>query len=95
MNTVVAESGVTFDARFFSQNVIVLSFEVADNLTEAEWYNINQWSLGSPNYCNNLPSLIVNLISKTRGINNGQRNACSLFVQFQFYKYMVRASHLT
>jgi hypothetical protein len=35
VDTVVAESGVTFDAGFFSQNVIVLSFEVADNLTEA------------------------------------------------------------
>jgi hypothetical protein len=48
MNTVVAESGVTFDAGLFSQNVVVLSFEVADNLTEAEWYNVNLWNLRLP-----------------------------------------------
>jgi hypothetical protein len=48
MNTIVAESGVTFDAGFFGQNVIVLSFEVADNLTEAKWYNVNQWNLRLP-----------------------------------------------
>ena len=95
VNTVVAESGVTFDARLFSQNIVVLSFEVADNLTEAEWDSVNHWNLGSLNYCNNLPGLIVNLIAKPRGINNGQRNARSLFVQFQFYDYMVRSCHLT
>jgi hypothetical protein len=71
VNTVVAESGIAFDAGFFSQNVVVLSFEVADNLTEAVWYHVNQWSLRSPNYHNDLPCLIVNLIAKPRSINNG------------------------
>jgi hypothetical protein len=35
MDTVIAESGVTFDTGFFSQDVVVLPFEIADNLTEA------------------------------------------------------------
>jgi len=47
--------------------------------------------LGYPDCCNNVPGFIVNLIAKPRGVNNGQGNARSLFVQFQFYEYMVKA----
>ena len=43
----------------------------------------------------NVPGLVVDLITKPRGINNGQRNACSLFVQFQLYECMVRAGFQT
>ena len=35
MDTVVPESRVTLDTRLFGQNIVVLVFEVADNLTEA------------------------------------------------------------
>jgi hypothetical protein len=35
VNSIVPETGVTLDTRFFSQNVVVLALEVADNLLEA------------------------------------------------------------
>jgi hypothetical protein len=34
MNTVVTEAGITLDTRFFSQNIIVLTLEVANDLLE-------------------------------------------------------------
>jgi hypothetical protein len=48
VNTVIAESGVTFDAGLFSQDVVVLSFKVADNLTEAVQYGANEWCIMLP-----------------------------------------------
>ncbi len=36
MNTIVPESGITLDARFLCQDIIVLMFEVAHDLREAE-----------------------------------------------------------
>jgi hypothetical protein len=35
MDTVVAESGVTLDTGLLSENIIVLAFEVANDLTKA------------------------------------------------------------
>lgn len=35
MDTIVAETGITLDTRLFCKNIIVLSLEVAYNLTEA------------------------------------------------------------
>jgi len=34
MNAVIPEPGVTFDARLFGQNVIILAFEVTHDLLE-------------------------------------------------------------
>lgn len=34
VHTIVAEAWITLDARLFGQNVVVLSFEVTDNLGE-------------------------------------------------------------
>jgi hypothetical protein len=35
VNTVVPESGVTLDSRLFGENIIILAFEVSNNLWEA------------------------------------------------------------
>jgi hypothetical protein len=35
MNAVIPEPGITLDTRLFSENVIVLTLEVSDNLLEA------------------------------------------------------------
>jgi len=35
MNTVISESWIALDPRFFSENVIVLALEVSDNLRKA------------------------------------------------------------
>ena len=35
MNTIVTEAGIALDTRFFSQNIIVLTLEVANDLLEA------------------------------------------------------------
>ena len=35
MDTVVTESGVTLDSRFFREDVVVLAFEVTDDFRKA------------------------------------------------------------
>jgi len=36
MNTVISETGVTFDTRLFSKNIVVLTLKIANDLLEAE-----------------------------------------------------------
>lgn len=45
VHTVVAESGVTLNTRFLCENVIVLTLEVADDLSEAVDSELMQSSL--------------------------------------------------
>lgn len=68
MDTVVAESGITLDTRLLSENIIVLAFEIANDLTEAR--SSSAAVLFVYERCA-LPCLVVNLISKSRGIDNG------------------------
>lgn len=35
MNTIIAEAGVTLDTGLLCENIVVLSFKIANNLTEA------------------------------------------------------------
>jgi hypothetical protein len=35
VDTIIAETGVTLDTRLLRKNIIVLSFEITDNLSEA------------------------------------------------------------
>jgi len=36
MNTVISETGVTFDTRLFSKNIVVLTLKIANDLLEAD-----------------------------------------------------------
>jgi hypothetical protein len=62
MNTIVAESRITLDARLFGENVVVLAFKIADNFRKA--------------------GLVINLVTESRSIDNGQRDARALLVEF-------------
>lgn len=42
MYSVVSESGVTLDTRLFSQNVVVLTFQIANNLLEPECNSVKR-----------------------------------------------------
>jgi hypothetical protein len=35
MNTIIAEAGVTLDTGLLCENIVILSFKIANNLTEA------------------------------------------------------------
>lgn len=63
VDSVVSETRITLDSRFFGQNVVVLSLEIADDFAKGR--------------------LVVDLISEARGINYGQRNPRTLFVNLK------------
>jgi hypothetical protein len=69
MNTIVAESWVTLNARLLRKNVIVLSLEIANNLAEAKPPLVTRIRVVSISD-EFLPRLVVNLIAKTRCIDN-------------------------
>jgi hypothetical protein len=71
MYTVVPESGVTLDTRLLGQDVIILSLEITDNLREAltSKISISEVAFIGEHF---LPCLIVDLITKSRSVNNGQ-----------------------
>jgi hypothetical protein len=61
MYSVVPEAGITLDARFFGQNVVVLTFKMSDDFLKGE--------------------LVINVITKARRVNNGERNANAVFLK--------------
>lgn len=51
VDTVVAESRITLDTGLFSQNIIILPFEVTANLGEAEFVNQSSFTVSVDRYC--------------------------------------------
>lgn len=69
MNTIVAESWVTLNARLLRKNIVVLSLEIANNLAEAKLPLVTRIRIASISD-KFLPRLVVNLIAETRCIDN-------------------------
>lgn len=80
MDSVVSEAGVTLDTRLLGENVVVLSLEVADDLGEAvTCVSMSNWGVLARERSS--PGLVVDLVSESGGINNGQGDAGALLVQ--------------
>jgi hypothetical protein len=81
VNTVVPESGVTLDPGLLCKNIIVLAFEVADNLAEAiSGVLVGRGTIGVRG---DMPGLVVNLITETGGVDDGQGDTGALLIQFE------------
>lgn len=78
MHTVIHEARVTFNTRLLSQNVIVLTLEVANNFLEAKTkrYSVRYVRMGIYER-----KLIVDVVPKTRRVNNGKGNANAILLQ--------------
>lgn len=86
MDTVVPEARVTPDARLLSENVIILTLQVADNLLEPLVCSQHQRH-SSCNTRGIVRELIVYIVAKARGVNDRQSNANTIL--FKFYtQYM-------
>lgn len=80
MDTIVTEPRVTLDPRFFGKNIIILALEISYNLSKTDEGAMSAWT--NHELCRCLPSLVVDLISKSRCIDDGQGNSGSLLVKF-------------
>jgi hypothetical protein len=78
MDTIVAETGVTLDTRLLRKNIIVLAFEITDNLAEAMNLSAKTLLQCLPR----LPCFIIDLISESGCVDNRERNTGSFFIQF-------------
>jgi hypothetical protein len=79
MDTVVPETGITLDARLFSQDVIILTLEIANYFLKAvhgHYTYVNQ--RGSSK---SLRELVVNVVTEARSIHNGKRDADTVLLQ--------------
>ena len=70
VDTIVTETRITLDTGLFCQNIIVLSLKITNNFAETS---------RTVSYCSSavhslflLPGLIVNLVAKSRCVNDGQ-----------------------
>jgi hypothetical protein len=70
MDTVVAEAGVTLDTGLLCENIIVLSLEISYNFTKAFILSANFEAVCPTK--SSLPCLVINLVSETRCIDDGQ-----------------------
>lgn len=82
VDAVVSKSRVTFDAGFLGQDVVVLSFQVAGDFSEAGC--LSAYSNYSSGWKEDVsPSFIIDQVAETRCIDNSQGDARALFVQLQ------------
>ena len=66
--TVISESRVTLDARLLGDNAVVLALEVSDDFLEAA----SRSAVASHLQRGNIPGLVVDLVTKSGGVDNGQ-----------------------
>jgi hypothetical protein len=79
MHTVIPEARVTLDTRLLSQNVVVLTLEVANDFLEAKTKRYSVRYVGMVIYER---KLIVDVVPETRSVNNGKGNANTILLQF-------------
>lgn len=80
VNSVIPETGVTFNTRLLSKDVIVLAFKMTNDFLEAA----STSEKGTRIVSKYVRKFIVNIITKTRCINNSQCNSDTIF--FEFWK---------
>ena len=81
MNAIVPKTRIALDARLLSQDVVVLVFQMANNLGEAT----SSVSIASCRRNGPLPGFIVNLIAKTRCVHDSERYAGTLLIKLQLW----------
>ena len=79
MYSVVSEAWVTLDSGLFRQNVIVLTFEIADNLLKPR--QISRREIGYRTR-RHVRKLIIDIVTKPRGIDNGKSNTYAILLEF-------------
>jgi len=79
MYSVVSEAWVTLNSGLFRQNVVVLTFKVADNLLKPR-----QISRREKRYrrTRHVRKLIIDIVAKPRGIDNGKSNTYAILLEF-------------
>ena len=82
MHSVVSEAWITLDSRLFRQNVIVLTFEVADNLLKPRQMSRHENGYRKRRH---VRKLIIDIVTKPRGIDNGKSNTYAILLEF--YKF--------
>ena len=78
MHSVVSEARVTLDSGLFRQNVIVLTFEIADNLLKP----IHILRRENGYRTRHVRKLIIDIVAKPRGIDNGKSNTYAILLEF-------------
>ena len=77
VDTIVPETRVTLDTRLLSKNIIILSLEIADNLSKAGSISLCDVSFDATS----VPCFIIDLVTKPRGVNNGEGNTSAFFIE--------------
>lgn len=80
VDAVVAEARVTLDAGLFCEDVVVFALEVAENFLEASEPGPRA-SERSPTVVSDARKLVINVVSKARGVDNGERDADAVLLE--------------
>ena len=79
MYSVVSEAWITLNSGLFRQNVIVLTFKVADNLLKPG--QISRREIGNRKR-RHVRKLIIDVVAKPRGVDNGKSNTYAILLEF-------------
>jgi hypothetical protein len=81
MNTVIPEARVTLNARFLSQNVIVLALEISNNFLEPMYQKYVSYPGDYYQGKNDIRKFVVDVFAESRCVNNGQGNTDAILLQ--------------
>jgi hypothetical protein len=82
MHSVVSEAWITLDSGLFRQNVIVLTFEVADNFLKPRKKSRRENGYRKRKH---VRKLIIDIVAKPRCVDNGKGNTYAILLEF--YKF--------
>ena len=90
MYSIISEARITLDTGFFCKDVVVLTFKVANNLLKTmRQCEKNSWEYAEAT----IRKLIVNVVTKAWGVDNGQSNTNTIL--FEFYVVILGATTTT
>ena len=81
VHPVVAETRVTLDTGLLGENIVVLALEVTNDLLEAGAEGANEARNAKEGRRLNIRELVVDVVTKARGINNGQGDADTVLLE--------------
>lgn len=82
VNTVVAEARVALDAALLGENVVVLPLEVAHDLAKAVVSSASAPSYGLEKQVDDVRELVVDLVTETGSVDDGEGDANAVLVEF-------------
>ena len=81
VHSVIPEARITYDTRLFGQNIIILTFEIPDDVLEAVRLKYEK-TMHFRARSRFLRRFVVNVVTETGGVDDGECNSNAVLLEF-------------